>query len=206
MSEFKGLEFLKWAGLLTMFYDHVEAFGGVALPFAASVGAFAFPFFAVALAGGMCGQPEGKRKAVARRLLVWGVIAQLVGFAIRDPLPFNVMFTLAFGLMLYGRWGAVSFGSFAKIAVIAVLATVSEFSIFGVAFVVSLLWYFENGNRVWVVLLAAFPLYVFNEGSLMSIPATLLAVWLASNGPFIPRLRGAFYPLYVVQWPLLRLV
>ena len=190
-----------------MVYDHLEYFSGVALPFAADVGALAFPLFAYALAGGTCVDTHVKNGEIVVRLLKWGALAQVVLLVIRDPLPLNVMFTLAAGLT-FGTVGAhkVTWQTALSLALVAVAGAVAEFSIAGVLFVALVVAAAHGRLPKWAPYPAALLLVPFNEFSLVPLIATPMAAYVLRHGPVIPRIKRAFYPLYVVQWPVLRLL
>ena len=200
-----AVELLKWLGLAAMLYDHAELFAGVALPYAAAVGAFAFPFFAIALGAALAGEPTGKLGLVVRRLFFWALVAQVVVVFVRDPMPLNVLFTLAVGVLAFlgtesRRWGR---GSMLVLCAIGV-SLISEFSVLGATFVWASLYVFARGHQPLCLCVPAIPLYIFNEGSMFSVVAVVAAAGLLSQNVSVPRIKRVFYLAYIAQWPLLR--
>lgn len=203
-----GIEWLKWLGLFAMLYDHVSEYV-LPLPFAASVGAYAFPFFALALVSAVAGHGPAKATGVAVRCLKWGIVAQLAVLVVRDPVPFNVLFTLGAGLYVGARIrqaverNRVTGTAALKVAACVLLGSASEFSLPGVALVTVAYLAAVGHVPSWTVYVPAALLFPFNEMSF----AALLAVWVAGiilvDAPRVPRVPGLFYPAYVLQWPFL---
>lgn len=200
-----AVELLKWLGLAAMLYDHAELFAGVLLPYAASVGAFAFPFFAIALGAALGLEPSGKLALVVRRLFFWALIAQVVVVFVRDPMPLNVLFTLAAGVLAFVGTESRRSGRGAVLVLGAVgVSLVSEFSILGATFVWASLYVFSRRRQPLWLCLPAIPLYLFNEGSMFSVVAVVAAAALLSQSVSVPRVKRVFYLAYIAQWPLLR--
>ena len=202
-----GIEFTKWAGVFCMLYDHLEYFSGVPLPLASWVGSLAFPLFAVAVGAALADAPGGKLEQVTRRMLAWGLLAQVAILFVRDFLPLNVLFTLASGLVLYAATETERVGRRAYLIGLALaVGTLSEFAFFGTALVACCLAHFRRGlSLVWCVV-ASLPLFAFNELALLSPVGVVVGWWLINEGPHLPRVRRAFYPVYVLQYPLLRMM
>lgn len=201
-----GIELLKWLGVFAMLYDHAAYFAGVSLPYAHHVGSFAFPAFAYAMVAAMHDRPVGKYGQVARRMFTWGLIAQIAVVFVRDPLPLNVLFTLgaglAFSALLSEDLTAKTVGS---MAVFLALGAFAEFSVVGVAFIVAAHAHVRGHSFLWPVAVSIF-LPVFNEMSLGASFATILIPYLLQYGPELTRVKRVFYPVYVLQWPLMRLL
>ena len=202
-----GIEVAKWIGLAAMLYDHLAYFSGWPLPLASAIGALAFPFFAVALAAGLSSSENGKHQSIIKRLLVGGVIAQVAVCLVRDPLPLNVLFTLASGVMVYSAAEAERGGKqFAVFCLGLSIGTLSEFTFVGTAMVATLMGHYRMGTKLWIPVAIALPLFAFNEG----MPFAPLAVWLAvlcvQYAPELPRVKRIFYPVYVLQYPFLRML
>lgn len=202
-----GIEAVKWVGFLAMVYDHLEAFAGVALPFANHIGALALPCFAVALAAGTVDVPPARKIQIAWRLFVWGAVAQVACMFVRDALPFNVLFTLGAGLLSYAiivygegvaRWLVLS--------AVLVIGAASEFSLAGVALVALLCGGLERDWSVYFALAVSVLLMPFNEWSPVASFALVGATLLLDFGPEVPRIRRIFYPLYIAQWALLAVI
>lgn len=202
---FPGIELLKWAGLSAMLYDHLAYFSGWALPFAAAIGAFAFPFFSIAMVAALVDAGRDKHSAIASRMFRWGIIAQGAVLLVRDPLPLNVLFTLAAGLLLGGRTERPKGREWFGAIVLVLVCSLSEFSFFGALYIGALFHYFRGGAMWWPVL-AAVPLLAFNEGQVVSVVATWVGLVMAESAPALPRLKRVFYPFYVFQYPLLRVL
>lgn len=201
-----GIELLKWLGVFAMLYDHAALFAGVSLPFAHHVGSFAFPAFVYAMVGAMHDKPVGKFAQVARRMFMWGLLAQIAVCFVRDPLPLNVLFTLGAGLGLSALLSEeLSPPVFLSMAAFAVLGAFSEFSIPGLAFIVAAHAHVRGHSFVWPVAASIF-LAVFNEFSLGASFAAVACGFLLQFGPELKRIPRVFYPLYVLQWPLMRLI
>ena len=202
-----GIELTKWLGVICMIYDHLEYFGGVDLPMASAVGALAFPFFAIALAAALADSKPGKREIVVKRLLIAAIIAQVAVVLVRDVLPLNVIFTLAAGVIAYGALEAESEWRKAGMTAVAlIIGTLAEFSFIGTGVVLLAMAHYRVGWSKWWVVGACVPLFAFNEMQMIAPVGAWLAFWLVDNGPVIPRIKRVFYPVYVLQYPLLRLL
>lgn len=201
----KGLEFTKWCGVFCMLYDHLDAFAGWPLPFAQAIGSAGLPFFVVALGAAVNDCGTAKLVELVRRFLVVGIIAQVAVLFVRDGLPLNILFTFISGILVVM---AVESESSLRIAALGIsgvaLGIVSEYSFLGTALVVASMLYYRRGVSPWWIVGASLPLYVFNEGHFFAPFSVLASVWLVENGPRLPRFRRGFYPIYVLQFPLLR--
>jgi hypothetical protein len=206
----QGLELCKWLGLVAMLWEHCAVYLTLPLPFPQVVGALAFPFFAVGLAAGLAGKPAGKKAQVVRRLFVWGMGAQVASVLVRDLLPLNVLFTLGCGVLLHLAWKDSTGKARAGVVALALAFSVAtEFATFGALLVAALLAHLETGKQgvfaPWA-LAASLPLYAFNEGSFFATVGVLGALLVLQYGPMVSRARRVFYPVYVFQWPLFKLL
>ena len=200
-----GIELTKWVAVGAMLYDHLEVFSGWSLPFASAVGALAFPMFAIALGAALAEAQGEKRRLVVRRLVVAGLIAQVAVLLVRDALPLNVLFTMASGVMAYSALEESSgWRSVGRIAFALALGTLSEFQFIGTGVIVAALSHYRRGTSIWWIYAASLPLFAFNEMQLVAPLGVLGGMWLIENGPKIPRVKRAFYPVYILQYPFLR--
>ena len=198
---FSGIESVKWLGVIAMIYDHLEVFAGWLLPFAAGIGGLAFPLFAVGLAAALADATLLKMRSISKRLLLIGLVAQVAVIFVRDPLPLNVLFSFCAGLGLYV---AIKEKSFLFAIVAAVVATLSEFSWPGALVILAALAHYRDGASVGWMYAASVLLFPFNEMQLTAPLGVAVALWLVVNGPAIDRKKHAFYPIYVLQYPVLR--
>jgi hypothetical protein len=206
------VELLKWVGLYAMLLDHtarylISAVPGEAFPsWLGDLGRLAFPCFAIALAVGSDGLVGVRFNGLIRRLVLWGVIAQVAGSFIRVGDYANVLFTLALGLLLYRQLERIGpvWKRAAWSALILLAGTFVEFRHPGVLFVAVCCWWAARPSMARLVAVVAASLLLAGvNGSLWATPAVLAAVWLLEVPWIIPRVRGMFYWVYAAQWPLL---
>ncbi|MEM8684363.1 MAG: TraX family protein [Pseudomonadota bacterium] len=208
MKRFPGIELVKWLGLAAMVYDHVDAYSTVTLPLASHVGAVAFPFFVYAMFAALADAPAGKVRDVVRRMFAWAVVAQIAVLFVRDGFPLNVLFTLAAALAVSGvyRLDRVNATHVFLALPFVLIALLAEFSLAGLLFALVVAGEIQRGWSRWWTVAAALPLFAFNELSFAACAAAIAASIISKQGPSIGRIPRIFYPLYVVQWPLLRLL
>jgi hypothetical protein len=208
-ADWRLIELLKWVALLAMLAEHwMRYVAGELPPWAFAVGRLAFPLFVFALAIGLRGQPLPKLAAVMLRLFLWGVVAQAMLQLVDAPkLQLNVLFTFALGVAAAYALGSGRSSLAVAIALCAVGAVSlrAEFGPIGVAFVAGCVTLARAQDRpvaAWLVvagLLAALAVPNGNHWALAAVPvAVLLAVLPLS----IPRVRGIFYRLYTLQFPV----
>lgn len=194
-----GVEALKWFALVCMLQEHVMRFVFDAWPlWSYALGRLAFPLFAIALCRAVDTRSELK---VIQRLVVWGLIAQAlrVGFDLQ-PEPLNILFTFALGLAgasfwwLGGRWVLAA-------AVCVALGVFVEYGMLGVLFVLALRVFFVRLNAS-VLVLAVAALWL-SQQAYMPLAAFLVAPIIAAAVSDVPRVRGIFYWVYALQWPLI---
>jgi hypothetical protein len=95
-------EALKLIAIVTMTVDHV---GAVLLPnisWLRIIGRIAFPIFAYQIAVGYLHTHDLHR--YIRRLLLWGIVSQPITMLAFRETEFNIMFTLALGLLAIWGW------------------------------------------------------------------------------------------------------
>lgn len=203
------VELLKWLGFVAMLVEHVARYAlqlDVAGTVYYDIGRLAFPFFALALAGGLSA-PGANFTRTWRRLLLWGCVAQLGALLVRAPLPFNVLWTFALAVGLVGVFHLEDTSKWLRaiaIALILAASTAVEFIQGGVIFAACAIWYARRPHGLALVsLVASCGLLCLVSGNLVALGALGLA-WLIAQAPFeLRRAPGAFYVLYVIQFPLL---
>lgn len=195
-----GVEALKWVGLLAMLQEHVFRYALGHYPFASYVvGRMAFPLFAFALVKAASLYDE-KFPQLLARLLLWGAISAAARVFVLEPLPLNIMFTFALGLVAARCISQGVGGVFIALCAIAA-GSVCEYGAAGVLFVAITRVYFERG-ALWCLLLAVAALCLANHGWIPAL-AFVLAPIVAHLGTGIPRVRGVFYWIYAGQWPVI---
>lgn len=196
-----GLEAAKWLGFALMLADHVNTFFlDRKFVLVYLLGRLVFPLFALALADGLARGGEYRARGVARRLVLWGFIAQVpwAWVAADQGAMLNVLFSLLCGLVAYlavfgtGRvWVRVLVG------IAAVSASVlCEYGIAGCVLVFGACWFRESDS--WssraALLAGLLLLYPFNGTwfALAALPVFLLLRYVGE----LPRARHWFYGLY----------
>jgi TraX protein len=172
------------------------------------VGRVAFPLFAFALALGMRARPDAKLAAVAVRMLAWGAVAQAAMQVVgRPPGQLNVLFTFALGLAAAGVLGSrlPSFAQALALAATAVASAWCEFGVFGVGLVAgctTLARAKDPPVAGWIACAALLAgLAIPNHGH-FALAAVPLALLIGALPVRLPRLRGAFYWAYALQFPV----
>lgn len=208
-SDVRCIELMKWIGLVAMLVEHVAHFAlGWSNGWPFVVGRLAFPLFTVALALGCAHKTVPELRSIVVRLVGWGAVAGLVGGLVRDPVPLNVLFTFALGVMLHatlrdtGRW------RFFVLLVVALLSMVVEYGPLGVAAVACAMHAARRDGRWeqggWMLFSLLLVCCVkFNEPALVAIPVVFGLLVLRLD---VRRTRGVFYWAYVGQWPVIALM
>ena len=203
------IEPLKWLALLLMLAEHWMRYVAHDLPpWLFACGRLAFPLFAFALGLGLRGQSCSKLLRVLFRMLVWAAFAQVaIQFVDAPDNRLNVLFTFALGLA--AAYGVACIGSPLLVAIllgaIGVVSLWCEFGLVGVAFVAACVVLARARDRpfaAWVAALALLVLLAIPNGNHYAIAAVPLTLLIAKLPLRIPRLRGAFYWAYVLQFPL----
>jgi len=187
-------ELLKWLAVILMTGDHVAKviYGGY-VPGLSEAGRVAFPSFALVMAYNLA-QPGADVLKSARRLALWGLIAQPVhALAFGYWLPVNILLTFALSaavIYAVGRreWLVLLFAA-------AVLPVFVDYQWAGVGFVL-LAWLGFRSGRPVLTLTAFGPLCAFN-GNLWALAAIPVAMGLSHASWTVPRGRWAFYGYYV---------
>lgn len=197
-------ELLKWSGLACMVADHYGLIFGVQSMATEVLGALALPFFTFALAYQVAAYELTDQKLVdiAKRCVVFGIAAQVAMAFVLPSMLLNILFTIAVGV-----WLAVCLRRGGYSWLLPVICSLFvDAGPFGVAFV-GLTIHAVTTRLRWAELsaLTAYLSLWLVQG--MAGPAALLAAPLAylfSLAPVdLPRVRGIFYWLYVLQWPVL---
>jgi len=203
------IEPLKWLALLLMLAEHWMRYAVGDLPaWLFACGRVAFPLFVFAVALGLRDKPCTKLVHVLFRMLVWAAVAQATIQLVDAPENrLNVLFTFAFGLAAAHAVGCI--GSPLLVAImLAAIGTVSlwcEFGLVGVAFVAGCTTIARAGDRplaAWIAVLALLALLAIPNGNhfaLAAVPVAYAVAWLPLR---VPRLRGAFYWAYALQFPV----
>lgn len=191
-----------------MLVDHFWLYVLEPTVFSEALGSLAFPLFAVALAQGITEQTIYSRLRTLRRLLLGALAAQLAVLLVRDFLPLNVIGTLGLGVALdtvtryrYGKLAQLG----TALAVI-VLGFHVEYVHVGILFVWAVCWWARAqtpasllASLVLLVVVAPFNL------NWTALAAPLVVAVIALLPRDTPRIRDAFYYVYVMQWPALAL-
>ena len=203
------IEPLKWLALLLMLAEHWMRYAVGDLPaWLYACGRVAFPLFAFALALGLRDQPCTKLVQVLFRMLVWAAVAQATIQLVDAPENrLNVLFTFALGLAAAYGVGCISSPLLVAIqlAAIGVVSLWCEFGLVGVAFVAACVALARAGDRplaAWIVVLALLGLLAIPNGKHYALAAVPLTLLIAKLPLRIPRLRGAFYWAYALQFPV----
>lgn len=196
----RGIEAAKWLAFVFMVADHVNIFllpEGHSVPLLYLLGRLVFPMFALCLAFGLAERGSFVLDTTIRRLLLWACIAQVPWSMFHDT-GLNVLFSLAFGAMLYQAFFVRGLGWVRYVLAVAgvALCFVSEFGLPGLVLVFGSLWWAESRSR-WAAGVALFGLAALQ---------TVNGTWFAMLGPLVfwalykyaelPRLRHAFYWMY----------
>lgn len=203
------IEPLKWLALLFMLAEHwMRYVAGDLPPWLFACGRLAFPLFAFALALGLRGQSCSKLLRVLPRMLVWAAVAQVtIQFVDAPEDRLNVLFTFAFGLA--AAYGVACIGSPLLVAILlGAIGSVSlwcEFGLVGVAFVAACVALARAGDRpaaAWIAVLVLLALLAVPNGNHFALAAVPLTFLVARLPVRVPRLRGAFYWAYALQFPV----
>ena len=202
------IEPLKWLALLLMLAEHwMRYVAGDLPPWLFNAGRLVLPLFTFALALGLRAQPCSGLARILVRMLAWAVIAQAtLQFVDAPDDRLNVLFTFALGVA-----AAYSFSCFRNfplvtlvLCAIGALSWWCEFGPIGVAFVAGCVTLARAGDRpvaAWIAVLALLALLAIPNGNHYALAALPLTLLLAGLPLRVPRLRGAFYWAYALQFP-----
>lgn len=196
------IEPCKWLGLVLMVAEHASWYVWHVMPAPVfMLGRMVFPLFGLALALGCVGKTRAELLGVVGRLAGWGVVAAAAGLLVRDPMPLNVLFTFALGIMLYSVLSSVNRGR-RVVALLLVLAGFAvEFSVWGVIAVASLMLWARDQSR-WGYLALAFGCFCAANGNVFAAFALPVAYAVELGQLELPRVRRLFYWTYAGQWPV----
>jgi hypothetical protein len=205
------IESLKWLALIAMLAEHwMRHVVGEVPGWVYQCARVAFPLFVIALALGLRTQSRARLRAVMLRMLAWAVLAQATLQCVDAPEGrLNVLFTFALGLGLVAAFEAERHPSpFVLALALAAAGTAAlwcEFGVVGVAFVAAAVAIARADGppaAAWLAvagLLAALAVPNGNHFALAAVPVALI-VWRL--GIRLPRVRGAFYWAYMLQFPV----
>lgn len=199
----RNLDVLKWVGAVAMLVDHVWLYVFGPTYWSEAAGSLAFPLFALALAEGTRAQHARSRDRTLVRLLIGAAVAQVALLLVRDPLPLNVIFTLALGVALDAAWRYRRTSS-ATVAIAAALVVgfFCEYQHPGVLFVFAVQRWSATRSDVWAALsLAGLVSLAFANGNHWALAAPIVVAAVALAPRDAPRARNAFYFVYTLQWP-----
>lgn len=206
----RNLELLKWVGLVGMLADHVWLYAFAAPnAYSEALGAIALPLFALAIAEGVKNQSFESRTRTLQRLVLGACAAQLAVLIVREFMPLNVIYTIGAGVLADSALRYAPLRKYRAPALGAAVAVgfVAEFEFIGVGLVWALCHYARTRSDTALavalaMLVALFP-YNGNHWALATVPVAV-AVFLLP--PEMPRVRGGFYWIYCLQWPLIGLL
>jgi hypothetical protein len=205
----EAIEPLKWLGVSAMLLEHWMRYAVGHLPdWAYAAGRLAFPLFVFALALATRDLPSARLPAIILRMLAWAIVAQLALLTVDAPAgQANILATFALGMT--AAWllesGLPLLLQAVALAAIGTAALWCEFGVVGVAFVAVTVKVARAGEAplaAWlavVVMLFALALPNRNHFALAAAP---LAYAVGRSGIRVPRLRRAFYWIYVLQFPV----
>lgn len=202
----RNLDVLKWLGAGAMLADHVGLYMLTPSVWSEALGSLAFPLFAVALAEGIAAQNYGSRVRTLVRLLAGAIAAQLALLTVRDFLPLNVIFTLAAGVALDTaiRYDMPRVQRAALFLAAFAVGFHAEYLHVGALFVLALCWRARApSDRAFYVCVALLGVVAPLNGNWWSVAALPLVALVALVPRDTPRIRDAFYYIYILQWPLL---
>lgn len=204
------IETLKWLALLVMLAEHWMRYVVGELPtWVYDCGRVVFPLFVLSLALGLRSQPCEKLRAVLVRMVAWAVVAQVtIQFVDAPTGQLNVLFTFSLGLAAAYGLGCMtpSFGLALGLCAIGAVATQCEFGVAGVAFVtaaVAIARAKELPPAAYLVVLGTLVALAVPNGNHYALAAAPVAVLVWILRIRLPRLRGAFYWAYALQFPAL---
>jgi hypothetical protein len=209
LADGRLIELLKWVALLAMLAEHwMRYVAGELPPWLFALGRLAFPLFVFALALGLRGQPLPKLAAVMLRLFLWGVAAQATLLLVDAPRQqLNVLFTFASGAAAAHAL-ASNRSPFVVAIALCTIGAVSlrcEFGLAGVAFVAGCVTLARAKDRplvAWFVVAGLLAALARPNGNHWALAAAPVALGLAMLPIRIPRVRGIFYRVYALQFPI----
>lgn len=201
MMTSSGRELLKWAALVLMTGDHVNAaFFQRELPLLSEIARIAFPVFALVLGYNLATSPRSNRGQIIGRLLVFGILAQpfhavALGLGV---LPLNVLFTFAAAVAIIELQDRDY--SWLSIGLFLAAGFVVDYQWAGLAMIYGA-WRWSSSDSLegWFALAAGFLAVCWFNGNPWALAAFPLVVLLGGVDLHVPRLRWAFYGYYVAH-------
>lgn len=190
------IESIKWLACIAMLVEHYFRFVPGELPHWAYVlGRCVFPLFAFALGLGLANAAEGAEKRTLKRLAVATVLAYAASLLVRPAYPVVVLATLFLALWLHS---AIRRREWLEIVVIMGLSLFVEFGPLGVLGAQALMVGSPAAIAIGLVAICG-----ANQdwAALVALPAIALALSVE-----LPRIRHAFYAIYIAQFPAFALV
>ena len=206
---FRLIEPLKWLALLIMLAEHWMRYVADDLPaWLFKAGRVVLPLFTFALALGLRAQPCSRLARILVRMFAWAVVAQATLQLVDAPDDrLNVLFTFALGVA-----AAYSVSCLKPLLLVTIvlcgigaLSWWCEFGPIGVSFVAGCVTLARAEDRPlagWVGVLALLALLAVPNGNHYALAALPVALLLAALPVRVPRLRGAFYWAYALQFPV----
>jgi hypothetical protein len=160
--------------------------------------------FAIALAVQWVCVPGERRLLVIGRIFVAAVAAACVIPLARDVQSLNVLFTLAWGLVLSALWNSSSRWKFVASIPILLASFACEYGVWGLLAV----YFFcefavqQRGRRAWACLSIAIGLICIANSNWYAAGSVPLVWVIARSGLGVPRVRRFFHFGYVLQWPV----
>lgn len=201
------VELLKWLAVVLMLWDHTKYLGD-GLGAWQVMGRGAYPLFVLAFGYALTVVTDSRQLLV--RLLYMGLIAECLGaWTVTADGQLNVLFSFALVTWLAHcrRAGASPVGYVVRVAVALAAAAFVEYGPAGVLLTMAASYYWTRPG--WIragVLAAAGVLLVVPNNSFLGLWWLLSGVVLVQAPIGVPRVRRAFYVVYVAQWPLLWVV
>lgn len=203
------IESLKWLALAVMLAEHWMRYVAGAVPeWLFRCGRIVFPLFVFSFSMALGSQPCSKLPKVMARMFAWAVVAQAaLQFVDAPERQLHVLFTFGLGLGAAYGLGCSRPSLLVALALlgIGVAARWCEFGFVGVAFVagtIALVRAQDPPAVAWLGvagLLAALAIPNGNHFAWAAVPIAAIA-WRLGAGP--PRVRGAFYWAYALQFPV----
>lgn len=204
----RHVEAIKWIAASLMLFEHFHTFTLGHLPDVVyQLGRSVLPLFAFSLALSTCTLGPQKSFDVLARMLIFACLAQGAGYIGGKWDGLNVLFTLAAGFAaalvvvnpvpLHVRLGAL--------AASAGVSLFCEFGPYGVLAVGLLVAGFRAGHIVISGVVCGLALALINlvNGTIAAYLAVVIVLFVCAWDIRVPRIKHAFYWVYVLQWPVL---
>jgi hypothetical protein len=193
---------LKLVGMASMLVDHLGVVFFPSVVWLRIIGRLALPIFAYSLAEGY--KHTSNMSGYVRRLLIFGLVAQLPFIFLINPYTLNIVFTLLTALLFINSVNKQKYLGIFLLLILIVFAPL-EYSWYGI--LLAVIFYFARSSKNIAIILATsltlvYSYYIGTYVQLFAILGILLVYWQPKDMVAIRLPRLFFYWFYPIHLAL----